>query len=87
VRHFNRSPTNLNSHEDGFALIESPNGSDIIERSSRWHRVWHVIEIEIDRMRDGFIDRWLGWQDQRKARRAEQWKRRMYRGDQRFDIW
>jgi hypothetical protein len=29
----------LDSHEDRFALIESPNGSDIIERSSRWHRV------------------------------------------------
>jgi hypothetical protein len=46
-----------------------------------------VIEIEIDRMRNGFIDRWLGWQDQWNIRRAEQLKRRMYRGDQRFDIW
>jgi hypothetical protein len=35
--------------------------------------------IEIDRMLDRFIDRWLRWQDQREVRRREQWKRHMYR--------
>jgi hypothetical protein len=42
--------------------------------------------IAIDRMLDRFIDRWLRWQDQREARRSEQWKRRMYR-DPRSGIW
>ena len=42
--------------------------------------------IAIDGMLDRFVDRWLRWQDQREARRREQWKRHMYR-DPRSGIW
>jgi hypothetical protein len=40
----------------------------------------------MDKVLDRFVDRWLKWQDEREARRREQWRRRMNR-DQRFGIW
>jgi hypothetical protein len=40
----------------------------------------------MDKVLDRFLDRWLRWQDQRDARRMEQWRQRINR-DQRFGIW
>jgi hypothetical protein len=45
-----------------------------------------ILVIAIERMLDRFIDRWLRWQDEREARRRENWKRNMHR-DQWLGIW
>ena len=42
--------------------------------------------LSIARPEGRFIDRWLRWQDQREARRREQWEHHMHQ-DQRFGIW
>jgi len=42
--------------------------------------------IAIDRMLDRIIDEWLRSQDEREARRRENWKRNMHR-DQWLGIW
>lgn len=49
----------------------------------------------IDRMIDRFVDRWLRWEQRRKAQRNARWKRHMYRDaqsgiwcrDPRYGIW
>ena len=52
-----------------------------------WTRFANRRTVEgMDKVLDRFVDRWLRWQDQREARRTEQWRRRMNR-DQRFGIW
>src|ERR1700728_2735252 len=38
-----------------------------------------ILVIAIDRMLYRIIDRWLRWQDEREARRRENWKRNMHR--------
>ena len=51
--------------------------------------------ITINRMLDGFIDRWLIWERRRDTRRRAQWKLHMVRDpqsgvwsrDPRFGIW
>jgi hypothetical protein len=52
-----------------------------------WTRLANRRTVEgMDKVLDRFLDRWLKWQDERDARRREQWRRRMNR-DQRFGIW